>query len=74
MLFLTFEEATMNVVEVAADECDACPTSAHVRAFLYAEMPSGHSLAYCAHHGTEYIDALIAQHATIVDLRHMVHA
>ena len=40
--------------------------------FLYAEMPSGHSLAYCAHHGTEYIDALIAQHATIVDLRHMV--
>lgn len=60
------------VVEVADDECDACPASAHVAAFLYAELPSGRSLSFCAHHGTEYLPGLIAQHATVVDLRHLV--
>ena len=45
------------VVEVAADTCDTC---GH-RAFLYAELRTG-SLAYCAHHGTAYLDRLRGEH------------
>ncbi|WP_336627357.1 MULTISPECIES: DUF7455 domain-containing protein [unclassified Microbacterium] len=55
------------VVEVAADTCDRC---GH-RAFLYAELRTG-SLAYCAHHGTEYLHRLTELGAKIVDLRHLV--
>lgn len=60
------------VVEVDADECDACPAAAHVKAFVYAEMPSGLSLAYCGSHGTRFLAALIAQDAHIIDLRHLI--
>lgn len=54
-------------VEVGADTCDQC---GH-RAYLYAELRTG-SLAYCAHHGTQYLDRLILAGAKIVDLRHQV--
>lgn len=64
----------MDVVEVDSDECDACPALAHVKAFLYAELPSGRTLAYCAHHGTEHMGALRRVGATIIDLRHLVAA
>jgi hypothetical protein len=60
------------VVEVPADECDACPANAHVKAFLYAELPNGGTLAYCAHHGTTHYDALTKHGARIIDLRYMV--
>lgn len=60
------------VVEVAEDVCDECPASAQVRAFVYAKLLSGRSLAYCAHHGTRHIDALRRAGATVVDLRHQV--
>lgn len=62
------------VVEVDGDRCDACPASAMVEAFVFVEMPSGHPLAYCAHHGTLFMAELIRQHATVVDMRHLVSA
>jgi hypothetical protein len=63
----------MNVVEVAADECDACPAVAHVKAYVYAQMPSGKSVSYCCHHGNEYLPELTRQADIIVDLRHTLH-
>lgn len=63
----------VNVISVDTDECDAC-TDAHSRAFLYAEMPSGHTLAYCGSHGTRYLDALIRQGAKVIDMRHLIHS
>lgn len=62
----------MHVITVDTDECDACPSGAHVRAFLYAEMQSGHTLSYCGNHGTRYLDGLIRQGAKIIDLRHLI--
>lgn len=61
----------MTTVNVAADTCDAC--GAH--AYLYAEhddWPIG--LAYCAHHGTEYLPELTRCGATVIDLRRTVQA
>lgn len=55
-------------IEVAADTCDRCG----VRAYVYAEMPSGRTLAYCAHHGTEYWAQLTRQADHVIDLRHLV--
>lgn len=59
----------MTTIEVDADTCDACGE----HAYLYAEHPDWPiSLAYCAHHGTEYLPELQACGATIIDLRHLV--
>jgi hypothetical protein len=61
------------VVEVDRDECDACPHDAHVQAFVYAShegWPA--SLAYCAHHGTEYLQRLAEAGALVVDMRHLL--
>lgn len=63
----------MHVISVDADECDACPHTAHVKAYLHAQMPSGNTVSYCAHHGTEYLSELTRQAAVIIDLRHQVH-
>lgn len=60
------------VVEVAADTCDACPADAHVKAFVFAQLPSGRSLAYCGSHGAHHMDALITAGATIIDRRHLI--
>lgn len=61
------------VVEVATDTCDACDHDAHVEAFVYAEHPAWASgLAFCGHHGTEYLPRLISDGATIVDRRDLV--
>lgn len=63
----------MTTVGDAGDTCDACPAEAQVQAYVYAEHPDwAASLAYCAHHGTQYMVELIACHADIVDLRHLV--
>ena len=59
----------MDVVQVDADTCDACGC----RAFVYAELATGGSLAYCGSHGGRYIPRLTEIGATIVDLRHMIH-
>lgn len=64
----------MDVITVDTDECDACPTVAHVRAYFYAELKSGRTISLCAHHGREHTAALIEQGAKIVDLSHLVHA
>lgn len=61
----------VHAITVDTDECDAC-TDAHVQAFLYAEMPSGHTLSYCGNHGTRYLDGLTRQGAKIIDLRHLI--
>lgn len=63
----------MDVIEVAVDECDACPAEAHVKAYVYAQMPSGHTLSYCSHHGSEYLPELTRQATILVDLRHTLH-
>lgn len=63
----------VEVVEVATDICDRCPAEAKVQAYVYADHPSwASSLAYCAHHGTRFIDALYAAGATVIDMRHKV--
>lgn len=60
------------VVEVDTDTCDACPADAHVKAFVFAQLPSGRSLAYCGSHGARHMDALILAGATIIDRRHPI--
>lgn len=64
----------MNVISVDSDQCDACPSEAHVAAYVYAELKSGKSLSLCAHHGRQHMVALIEQGATVVDMTHLVHA
>ena len=59
------------VMEVNGDTCDACPHHARVQASFYVQMPSGHTLTYCGHHGVEFWDELTRQGATVLDLRHM---
>ncbi|MFH8248790.1 hypothetical protein ACH3VR_00300 [Microbacterium sp. B2969] len=63
-------------VETQAPEyCDTCAgTGARVEAFVFAELPSGRSVAYCAHHGTRYLDGLREIALVIVDHRHLVMA
>ena len=68
---LNVEEAIVDAITVDVDECDSC-TDAHAQAYLYAEMPSGHTLSYCGNHGTRYLDGLIRQGAKIIDLRHLI--
>lgn len=58
------------VVNVEDDLCDACGC----RAYVYAELPNGGSLAYCGSHGGRFIPKLTDLGATIVDLRHMIGA
>lgn len=60
------------VIEVAEDTCDHCGPAA--RAYLYARMPSGRSLAYCGSCGTLYLAGLLEQGATIIDQRHRIGA
>ena len=62
----------MNVIEIIDDTCDQC--GPHVRAYLYARMPSGRPLSYCGSCGTRHYDALILQGATIIDQRHRISA
>lgn len=60
----------MNVIEVDTDTCDRC--GPNVRAYLYASMPSGHTLAYCGSCGTRYEAGLREQGARIIDQRHAI--
>lgn len=60
----------MNIVEVAADECDECPAEAHVKAYIFARLESGRSLCWCIHHGRTHLVALAAQNAVVIDLSH----
>lgn len=62
----------MDVVEVSGDECDQCPSDAHVQAYVYAAFKVG-SISLCAHHGREGMAVLIEQGATIVDMTHLLH-
>ena len=57
------------VIEVAGDRCDARKCGA--AAYVYAEYPTG-SLAYCGHHGTEYLTRLHATAIKVIDLRHLI--
>lgn len=59
--------------EEAPEYCDACGGSgARVEAFVFAELPSGRSVAYCAHHGTRYLARLRELALVVVDHRHLV--
>jgi hypothetical protein len=53
------------VIEVAQDTCDACGA----QAFVYAEMPDGRTVSYCAHHGTAYWARLNEQAVKVIDFR-----
>ena len=62
-------------VSDAPEYCDSCAGSgATVEAFVYAELPSGRSVAYCAHHGTRYLERLRDVALVVVDHRHLVMA
>lgn len=62
----------MQVVEVDTDTCDACPSVAHVKAYVYAQMPSGLTVSYCGSHGTKYFTELAQQAVKIIDLRYLI--
>ena len=64
----------MDVLTVDTDECDSCPAQAHVQAYVFAEMPSGRTVSYCAHHGTAYLAELTKQATVLIDLRHTLHS
>ena len=60
-------------ISVAPEYCDTCAgTGAHVEAFVFAELPSGLSVAYCAHHGTRYLVRLREVALFVIDHRHLV--
>jgi hypothetical protein len=64
-----------NAVDTPAEYCDTCAgTGAHVEAFVFAELPSGLSIAYCAHHGTRYLERLREVALVVIDHRHLVPA
>ncbi len=53
--------------------CDTCAgTGAYVEAFVFAELPSGLSVAYCGHHGTRYLERLKEIALVVIDHRHLV--
>ncbi|MDF2578453.1 MAG: hypothetical protein K0S49_32 [Microbacterium sp.] len=56
------------VIEVDRDYCDRCDIN--VPAKVYAQLPSGRGVAYCGHHGNEYLPGLLEAGATVIDLRH----
>lgn len=60
----------MDVITVDADECDACPFEAHVKAYVFAKMRSGRSVSYCNHHGSIYFPELARQAVSLIDLRY----
>lgn len=60
----------VDVIEVTDDRCDACGA----RSFLYAQLTTGGTLSYCCHHGAAFLPRLEQIGATVIDLRHMVHA
>ena len=67
----------MDVITVDTDECIACDNDktspAHVRAYIYAEYPSGVTAAFCAHHGREHRASLLEKGVKIIDLSHALH-
>lgn len=59
----------MDVIEVATRQCDACGAPTYV----YADHPNWPAaLAYCAHHGTEYLPGLRSRDAIITDNRDQI--
>lgn len=60
----------MYALSVEIDECDACPAIAHVKSYVFVQMPSGRTVSYCCHHGSVYFDALALQADTLIDLRY----
>lgn len=60
----------MHAITVDTDECDACTADAHVKSYVFAKMPSGRTVSYCYHHGTEYFTELARQADTLIDLRY----
>lgn len=57
-------------VEVPTDTCDACG----VPAFVYVQLRTGGTLAYCGHHGTEYMPRLVEVALVIIDHRDHIGA
>lgn len=54
---------------IEARYCDTC--NAH--ALVYADI-NGTELAYCGHHGNEYLPKLMQLGIVIIDLRHTLEA
>ncbi|GAA1979953.1 DUF7455 domain-containing protein [Microbacterium pumilum] len=64
-----------NCIDAAPEYCDTCAGSgANVEAFVFAELPSGLSVTYCAHHGTIYLERLREIALVLIDHRHLVVA
>ena len=60
-------------VSEGPEYCDTCTgTGAQVEAFVFAELPSGLSVDYCAHHGTRYLERLREVALVVIDHRHLV--
>lgn len=57
------------VIEPNGDRCDARNCGA--AAYVYAEYPTG-TLAYCGHHGTQYLPRLHQTAIRVHDLRHLI--
>jgi hypothetical protein len=64
----------MNKPPVDVVDRHTTKVGSQVQAYVYAELPSGRSVSYCAHHGTKYWDALNAQASVVIDLRDTVLA
>lgn len=62
---------TTQVIEVSSDRCDAKDCGA--KAYVFAQLAPG-PLAFCAHHGTEYMPALVTRASVIIDFRDQVLA
>ena len=60
----------LKVIEVADDLCDAKNCGA--KSYVFAQMPNGHSVSYCGHHGTEYWAGLNRTATVVIDLRHTI--
>jgi hypothetical protein len=63
------DQPRATVIEVTRDYCGACDID--VPAKLYARLPSGKTLTFCRHHGTECLPGLLADGATIIDHRYL---
>lgn len=61
----------MDTINVTTDTCDGPRCGA--RAYVYVQI-NDRELAYCGHHGTEYMPRLTENAQVIVDLRHTIPA
>lgn len=60
------------VVTVPDEYCDSCGVGSKTKAFVFAELPSGKTVALCGHHGTEALPRLEQLRAKVIDQRYLI--